>query len=411
MNKNFLLLWQGQLVSQLGSQAFSIGSLYWMMEQTGSAGQVGLMMVCATVPMLLISPFGGTLADHFSKKKTIITCDLLNGSVVLLFSYYLFTGSTDNGVHFLYATVFIGSLISGFFAPAILSAIPELVKANKVKTANSMMEISGQAAMLLGQGLGGVLYSILGAPLMFMIDGLSFIFSGLSECFLKDFGRKTNADTKEPTISLQRVVLDTRQGAHYIFANKGMRNFLLSSSLVNLLVAPLAVLLPFYVNTTLGKDAAWFGFLLASMGGGSLLGFAITTCLKLQGATRGLLIILCNVALSALLASLFWVNSPYVALLIMALIGVLSSITGVYTLTIIQLASDESLRGRVIGLVQSLSGATLPLGMALGGLLGELLKSDIPMVFLISGTSAAIVASLIPLNKAYRRFICQNMEM
>ncbi|MFL6196642.1 MAG: hypothetical protein ACJ75H_20840, partial [Thermoanaerobaculia bacterium] len=66
LNRNYLLLWGGQAVSQLGNQAYALAIMLWLMEKTGSASLMGLVMMCASLPALLLSPIGGAFADRHS---------------------------------------------------------------------------------------------------------------------------------------------------------------------------------------------------------------------------------------------------------------------------------------------------------------------------------------------------------
>src|SRR5215216_5511012 len=75
-NRNFILLWAGQTISQLGNPAFNIGAMFWLMEKTGSASLMGLVMTAASVPAILLSPFGGTFADRHSRVRIMVWSDL-----------------------------------------------------------------------------------------------------------------------------------------------------------------------------------------------------------------------------------------------------------------------------------------------------------------------------------------------
>lgn len=79
-NKNFFLVWQGLFVSQIGTQLFNFALLYWVLEVTGSATQMGFVMMAAAIPTLLLGPFAGTLADNISRKQLIIWADVLRGA-------------------------------------------------------------------------------------------------------------------------------------------------------------------------------------------------------------------------------------------------------------------------------------------------------------------------------------------
>ncbi len=81
-NRNFVLLFQGQFVSQLGSFVYFVAIVFWIKHATDSATIVGLIAMLATIPGILLGPFGGTFADHFSRKKIIVIGDIINGLTI-----------------------------------------------------------------------------------------------------------------------------------------------------------------------------------------------------------------------------------------------------------------------------------------------------------------------------------------
>ncbi len=91
-NRHFVFLMQGQLVSQLGSQAFTIALVFWVKQQTESASLVGTILMTSLVPGILSGPVGAAFADYYSRKSLIIICDLLSflavGSLFVLLTWF-----------------------------------------------------------------------------------------------------------------------------------------------------------------------------------------------------------------------------------------------------------------------------------------------------------------------------------
>src|SRR5574337_513112 len=186
LNRDFFLLWQGQLVSQIGTQAFSVAMVFWIKHATGSATLMGLLLMLSSLPGVILGPIAGTFADRHSRRNIIIACDVLSGLAVLSLAVSMLWWPLpiELTLSWLFAASIAVSLFAAFFRPAISAAIPDLVPLDKVATANSMNQASVQVATLIGQGLGGVLYRAIGAPVLFLIDGLSYLFSALSELFI-----------------------------------------------------------------------------------------------------------------------------------------------------------------------------------------------------------------------------------
>jgi MFS family permease len=403
MNRNFFLLWQGQTVSQLGNQAFSVAMAFWLMRATGSASLMGLLMTFAVLPGVLLSPFGGTFADRHSRIRIIVVCDLLSGLGVLVLGFLMLGLCPDSlgaacgspqRLKFLIAVLFViavgEGVVRSFFMPAISAAIPGLVPRDRVAAANSMNQFSVQTSVFLGQAVGGVLYRLIGAPLLYIFDGLTFLFSAGSAAFIA--GEPVPA---RPKTALRQVLREfwqeTLEGLRYVRDRPGLRDFVVIATLLNFLVMPIFVLFPFFVERNLGGGAQWYGFLLASISAGSVAGFLLAGTLKLRGDTRAWTLVGCLVGAPLLHGSLGFVHLPALALVLAFAGGVGYGMVNIYIMTLLQTSTPNELRGRVIGLLATLGGALVPLGMALGGFVGDLTGKNIPLIY---GTCGALSASI-----------------
>jgi len=154
--RSFVLLWHEQIVSQLGNQAFLIATAYFALDTTGSTTVVGAVMMASTVPLVLLSPIGGTIADHHSRRRLLIATDLLRALAVGGLAVFVLSHREVATTHsaLLIATATFNGVMAALFTPAVQAMIPDLVPEDRLASANSLSQFSGQAAILVGQAVG-----------------------------------------------------------------------------------------------------------------------------------------------------------------------------------------------------------------------------------------------------------------
>jgi MFS family permease len=397
MNRNFVLLWQGQLVSQLGSQAFAIAMMFWLKHATGSATMMGVVMMLSMLPMVLLGPIGGTVADQFPRRTIIILSDLLSGLGVLSFAAVMFLRPDATGllVGWLFAVALGGGIVRAFFTPAISASIPSIVPPDRVAAANSLNEGSSQLSTMVGQALGGLLYRLLGAPLLFLIDGVTYLISAISETFIRIPQKlpETRVTWRE---SRRQVTEDLRAGLRHIGARRGMPDLMAGAAVFNFFAMPFAVLLPFFVEDDLGATPDWFGYLLAAMGAGGLVGYALAGGLRYSGRTRSVVMVSCLVGMALAMGGFGFVGSAPGALLLMLALGVCQGFFQVGAITVLQLSTPEEMRGRVFGVLHTLVLGMAPIAMGLTGVVADLVDHDSRLIFTVcSGVllATALVAA------------------
>ena len=408
LNRNFFLLWQGQFVSLIGSQAFLLAMMYWTMEGTGSASLMGILMTLSMLPGVILGPVAGAVADRYSRKIIIVVADILSGLGVLTVSalFFLLPESTNVLIAALFAVALLNGVVQAFFRPAIMAAVPDLVPKDRVTAANSMNQFSFRFSQILGQGAGGVLYAILGAPVLFLVDGLTFLFSAISESFIQ-IPQKIADSLKEGSAPSQ-FKSDVIAGLQYVWRRKGMRNFLFMIGAVHFFAMPYIVLMPFYVEINLGRGADWYGFLMAAFSGGSVLGYAIAGMIPLSGASRSRVLLVLMSVTGLLFGILGLLHQPLLAVLTIGAGGALLGMFSVHMTTILQTTSGSELRGRVMGLVMTIANAASPLGMVAGGIAGDLTDKNIPLIYQVCG--AGIIASVVIIGRgrAVREYLASD---
>ncbi len=406
LNKNFMLLWQGQTISAIGVQFFAISMLFYVKHATDSAALVGLMQMVSTLPAVLMGPIGGTFADLNSRRKIIILCDFLDGLVVLLLAGFLLFTPADltPTLLFLFVTATIISIISAFFSPAISASIPDLVPKERVATANSMTQLSTQLAVFIGQGLGGVLFRVIGAPFLFLINGFSYLFAAFSEMFITipQIIPEKKAHWKEQFAEFKR---DTLLGLQYVWKHTGLRYLVLVSAILNFFSVPIIVLLTFYVEDTLKATTDWYGFIVAASGVGVLIGYVVVGAVRMSGKVRSRLMVAFIIAESAGYGLLALVRDPLLALVLAFLDGILSGVVTINVTTLLQIATPGEIRGRVFGLLSTIAGGLTPIAMGLTGVVADLVQQNIPLIYAVCGTTMLLITGAVSLKREFREYL------
>jgi DHA3 family macrolide efflux protein-like MFS transporter len=407
-NRNFLLLWQGQAVSQLGNQAFGIAMGFWVLEATGSASLMGLLMATLNLPVVFLAPIGGALADRLSRIKILIACDSIAGLAMLVQSFAMLSGRCSRPVQvalFFGVALTIG-VVNSFFMPALGACIPDLVPAARLTAANSLNQFSVRTAMLIGQSVGGVLYHLIGAARLFLFDGVTFLFCAASESLVR-LPPRPAGERLGFAASIRKFLGSIREGFAYVRRTPGMLNFILCPVAFNFFTMPVMAMLPFFVRYSLHAGAAWYGFLIAAISTGSLAGFLMAGTLRLAGAARGRFVMALLGVAPVPMAVAGFLHLPVAALAAAFVIGIMIGMINVNILTLLQTSTPREMRGRVMGLWTSLVTGLMPVGMAVGGIAGDLTGKNIPLIFsTCSALTLAIICAALS-RRSTRQFLAQ----
>ena len=254
---------------------------------------------------------------------------------------------------------------------------------------------------ILGNSLGGLLYSILGAPLMFLINGISYLFSSGTEVFLKI-----------PKVHEERAkkhfLADLKDGLSFVWTNSGLRFLMLAAGVLNFFFSIAFVLLiPLFQRTDwLGPSR--YGVTMAVFMAAMMAGMATTAAIKIP-ARRRLLVFGAGTVLFTVPMMIFpFFNTFWPMLVAIAVGGFFNAIINVLIQSVLQLGIPAEHRGKVFGLLETVTQGLTPVGMALGGILGEFL----PLKWIIGGSIALVALYIFPQigSKGVREFFAISEE-
>lgn len=396
---NFFLLWQGQLVSAFGDIAYSIALGFWVYSKTGSTALMGTLMAVSMLPRLIISPFAGVWVDRADRKKIIVMTDFIRGLMVVLIAVAAFTDLIQ--IWMVFVTGIVLSICAAFFNPSVSSVIPDIVPSSKVMKANSAFNMIYSGTNILGNPIGGAIYQSFGAPIMFLFNGVSYIFSAFTEVFIK-----------VPPIKKQAEQLhffeDMLQGFKFTWKFSGLRNVLMIAAFLNLFGNTGMVLIMPFFKITEGLGPGYYGIAIALMTGGSFIGMLLTSVLNIKPKQRYVIFLL-----TGLVGSMFYALFPlYNKIIIICILlfasGLLNAILNVIFGTVIQLAVPQNMRGKVFSLMNTFVMGLTPIGMAFGGVMAEYVP--IKYVMAVCGLVSVILFVPFIFMPSFKRFINYNPE-
>lgn len=391
----FALLWAGQTVSRIGDHLYQVALAWWVLEKTGSAAAMGMVLICAYAPMLLFLLIGGVAVDRLPRVQVMLASDLARGAVVTAVAALAFLGWLEIW-HVLVASLLFG-FVDAFFQPAYTALVPEVARRDDLPSANSLTSISHHVGRVVGPALGAAVVVLGGTAGAFAFDAVSFFVSAACLAPLLGASAPPAPTTNGQTASVLR---DVREGIATVLGSPVLGITILVFALINItLGAPYAVALPFLVKQHLNGDVGTLGLLYAVfpigyIAGGAWLGRM--TRIRRRGPTGYVGLIVAGLTFAA-----FGLPLPLAALALAALInGVALEIAGLIWANTLQEVVPSDRLGRVASIDSLGSYALLPLGYALAGWGADILGAAV--VFAIGGVLTVGVAALALVHPAVR---------
>ena len=278
-NKDFILMLQGNLVSDLGDLLYSVAIGYWVYEQTGSSALMGVMSSISMFVTMFLSPFTGSIVDKCSRKWMIVGMDVLRGLIMLTLGVLLYTSKLN--IPGVLLAALLASLCSVFFNPAVNTLMIDLIPHDDMVRGQSIFGASNALISMVGKAFSGVLVAFLGVPLIVVLNGVSYLISALTEMFIH-VPRTVQQGEK---VTVKGILHDFGQAIRSIFADKFLKTFVPLLLLLNLLSAgPMTLMIPFCMEK--GFSMEQYGFLMSIEMAASFLCMVVMGVVKLGPKTR-----------------------------------------------------------------------------------------------------------------------------
>jgi MFS family permease len=363
-NTSFFLLWQGQLISALGDTVYAIALGFWVLQETGSTAVMGTLMAASTLPRVAIAPFAGVLVDRLDRKWMLVAMDAVRGLFVVLVGVAAFTGHLQ--VWMVLVAGIIISIASAFFGPAVGSAIPDIVPPGSIVQANSAFALLQTGSGVLGSAAGGFLFQMLGAPVMFLANGISYVVAAVASVPIHV--PKVRHETPE-----FRFFSDLKTGLGFVWQYRGIRYMVLTAAALNFFaVLGITLFLPLFQRTP-GLGSGGYGIVMAALTGGMFAGFLFTSAKHIAYRLRFPIFFLCGIFSMACAAAMpGWLNVPLMAALA-AGFGAANAVVNSFLNATLATAVPQTLRGKVFSFIGTIAGGLTPLAFAAGGALAEVL--------------------------------------
>jgi MFS family permease len=384
---DFWKYWTGQTISNLGS-SFTIFALPLLVYHlTGSALNLGITTAAEFVPYLLFGLLIGAWVDRVNRKRLMIATDILRAlavaSIPVMYMLNLLT------VEWIYGVAFVSSTLTIFFNSTEFAAIPSLVSADDLVTANGRIQASYSAAAVAGPLLAGLLVTVLPLVDVLLVDAASFLVSSASLAIIR------TSFNQGPPPERKHILRDVAEGLRYVLGHPVLRNISAMMALVNLVGNAATAQVVLFAKRQLSATDAQVALLYSAGSVGIVVISLLAGPLRRRWSFS--VVALGALAINGLLLVVFaFQRDVWVALPIWSLLSGLGILFNINTGSLRQAIVPNHLLGRVVSIASVLAWSAIPVGAVAGGYIVQQ-TGNVKLVFAIVGG----LTFLIPLAFAF----------
>lgn len=372
--RNYRLFFAGQAVSLIGTWMQVIAVSWMVYRLTNSAFLLGIVAFAGQIPIFILTPFAGVLADHFNRRRMLIITQTLAMLQAFILAFLALRGNVSVW-QVVGLTMFLG-LVNAFDVPIRQSFVVDMVEDKKdLGNAIALNSLMFNGARLVGPSVAGILIAVVDEGVCFLINAISFlaVIFALSAMRVKPKaeGGKTN-----------HVLQGLKEGFVYTFNFKPMRDILLLTTLISVMGMSYVIIMPVFAKDILGGGAHTLGFLMGAAGLGALGGAIYLASRKgVEGLER--IISIATIIFGLGLIAFSFSTSLWLSLILILFAGFVVMVQTVASNTVLQSLTHDDKRGRVMSFYAVAFMGMAPFGSLLAGSLAS--KIGAPNALLISG--------------------------
>ena len=359
--RNFRWLWIGSLSSSFAMNMQIIARGWLVYALTSSATDLAWVTLSFMLPSVVFSLYGGVLADRLPKRGVIIIAQSMNCVATLLMALIIFRGEVSFW-DFIWFGFFNGSVLA-LSMPARQAFVPELIPEKLIFTAMALNTTGWNLSRIIGPAFAGLLIAFLadgdktstyGVGIVYLVIAFLYFLSAVVTLSIDAPGNPQRTDNSDP-------VSDIREGLLYVLERPNVFALIVLSIIPFLFGMPLNTFLPAFNEDILGGHADDLGYLISAMGMGAILGSLLMAVMG-DLRNKGLWLVL-SCCTWAVLTSLFGVMEKQGnALVVIAMIGLISSWNMSLNRGMLQMEVDGYMRGRIMS-IDMMTHGLMPLGV------------------------------------------------
>ena len=413
-NKNFTLVAIGRIVSAFGNQILRYALPLYLLIQTGSSALFGSIMAVSFIPMILLFPVGGIIADRLNKRNIMLVIDLCTA---LLIAIFCLLSERVEIVPLMAVTMIILYGLDGADRPAVKASIPALTGEKHIMKANSIIDMVDSAASMAGPVIGGLLFTVFGLiPILYISIGCFFA-SVILDIFIRiPFEKRVIAENIFKT-----GVLDIKESFQFMFKKQpviwhislvfGAANLLL----ISLILIGLPVIITQRMDFASDVANRLYGYAQGIFAAGAILGGFIAGILSSKIKSKAGSVLLLGCSLCVIIDGLalqMLSDSRTIYLILIYSNGLLLTVHTIFQIqmmTYLQILTPKNLTGKVIACFMCIVMCTMPLGQVIYGFAFEHIKDSIYLLFYAAG--AAILGMTILTRRIFYGIDRQTAEI